>query len=343
MSKKETVMRCHTVGLVVTLALSMLAASHAAAAPPAGKIPRIGYLQVGASPLPEPDPLLNAFREGLRALGWVEGQNLAIEFRQAEGRLDRLPALAAELVQVPEDVIFATSGDAFYAAKDATTTIPIVFQGLGDLVAEGLVASLARPGGNFTGVSLTTGNDLGGKRLHLLREAVPGVTRVAVFWQPRLGGLPWEETAGGQALHAAAQALGMQLHAVKAQSPTDFEDAFATMTREGAEALYVAPSTLFFTQRQHLMALALERRLPTMHGRAEVAEAGGLMAYGPNLADAFRRAAAYVDKILRGAKPGDLPIEQPMHFELVINLKTAEALGLTLPPTLVFQADKVIK
>src|SRR5262245_15563969 len=157
MSKKETVMRCHTVGLVVTLALSMLTASHAAAAPPAGKIPRIGYLLYGTPPPTEPDPLLNAFREGLRALGWVEGQNLAIEFRQAEGRLDRLPALAAELVQLPVDVIFATGSEAFYAAKDATTTIPIVFQGLGDLVAGGLVASLARPGGNFTGASWTTG------------------------------------------------------------------------------------------------------------------------------------------------------------------------------------------
>jgi putative ABC transport system substrate-binding protein len=340
-SKKETAMRCHPVGLVVTLALSMLVASLAAGAQPAGKVPRIGWLQLNAPPT-EPRPSIEAFREGLRALGWVEGQNIAIEHRWAEGRLDRLPALAAELVRLPVDVLFAGSAEAFNAAKDATTTIPIVFRGVGDVIAGGVVASLARPGGNFTGLSVTTGAELEGKRLQLLKEAVPGVTRVAVLWHPRQV-LSWGDTSGGQAVQVAAQALGVQRQVVQAQSPADFEGAFAAMTREGAEALYVHPASMFFMHSQRLMALALERRLPTISWRAQMAEAGGLMAYGPNLADEFRRAAAYVDKILRGAKPGDLPIEQPTKFDLVINLKTAQALGITIPPSLLVFADEVIQ
>ena len=333
-------MRCYTVGLVVTLALSMLAAS-LATAQPAGKVPRIGWLQLDAPPT-GPTPSIDAFRAGLRALGWVEGQNIAIEHRWAGGRLDRLPALAAELVRLPVDVIFAGTGEAFSAAKDATTTIPIVFRGVGDVVAAGWVASLARPGGNSTGLSVTTGNDLEGKRLQLLKEAIPGVTRVAVLWHPRQV-LSWEDSREGKALQAAAQALGVQLQVVKAQSPADFDGAFEAMTREGAEALLVATAALFFDNRQRLMALAFERRLPTVSWRSQMAVAGGLMAYGPNLLDEYRRAAAYVDKILRGAKPGDLPIEQPTKFELVINLKTAKALGITMPPSLLLLADEVIQ
>jgi putative ABC transport system substrate-binding protein len=325
----------------VTLALAILMAPLATAAQPAGKFPRLGWLQLNTPPT-EPNPSFDAFREGLRELGWVEGQNLAIEYRWAEERRDRLPALAAELVRLPVDVIFASTGEAFNAARDATTTIPIVFRGVGDVVALGLVASLAQPGGNFTGLSLTTGVELGGKRLQLLKEAVPGVTRVAVLWRPGQV-LSWEDSLGGKAAQAAAQALGVQLQVVQAQSPDDFDGAFEAMTREGAEALYVTSASLFFVHRQRLMALALERRLPTISWRAQMAEAGGLMAYGPNLDDEFRRAAAYVDKILRGAKPGDLPIEQPMRFDLVINLKTAQALGLTIPPVVLFQADEVIR
>jgi putative ABC transport system substrate-binding protein len=334
-------MWCNALGWIVTLTLSLLVAPLAAEAQPVSKVRRIGWLSVG-HPHSGPNPYLDAFREELRELGWVEGQNLAIEYRFAEGRPEQLPALAAELVRLRVDVIFASTSREVQAAKDATTTIPIVFRGATDarLDAWG-ITSLARPGGNLTGLTMTS-EGYEQKRLELLTRAVPGVTRVAVLVDPAPGQRSLEETATVQALRAVAQALGVQLQFVEAKRPEDFDGAFA-MTRERAEALYVTISVTFFQHHPRLMALALERRLPTMYWRAELAEAGSLMSYGSSLVDDFRRAAAYVGKILRGAKPGDLPIERPMKFELVINLKTAQALGLTIPPTLLFEADKVIR
>jgi putative ABC transport system substrate-binding protein len=334
-------MWCNAIGWIVTLTLSLLVAPLAAEAQPASKVYRIGYLGVGHPPS-GPNPYLDAFGEGLRELGWVEGQNIAIEYRWAEGRPEQLPALAAELVRLGVDILFTSTGREVRAAKDATTTIPIVFRGLGSGLLPGLgITSLARPGGNLTGLTISSGGD-GGKRLELLKSAIPGVTRVAVL----VDSAPWlslEDSPIVKSLQAVAPALGVQLQLVEAKRPDDLEGAFAVMTREQAEALYVAPSVMFFEHHDRLMALALERRLPTMHWRAELAEAGSLMAYGSSIVDEYRRAAAYVDKILRGAKPGDLPIERPMKLELVINLKTAQALGLVIPSTLLFQATKVIR
>jgi putative ABC transport system substrate-binding protein len=290
-------------------------------------------------------PNLEAFREGLRVLGWVEGENLVIEYRWAGIRDDRLPALAAELVRLPVDVIFATPDVAAHAAKNATTTIPIVFRGHPDPVGRELITSLAQPGGNITGLS-TMLTELSGKRLELLKEAVPEVTRVAVLWNPaspRHTQPGLEQTLAWTETQRAAHALGVQLQLVAAEGPDAFDRAFAAMTRERAEALVVLPHVLFGTHRRRLIALAAERRLPTIFWRGFFAEDGALMAYGPNLRDEYRHAAAYVDKILKGTKPGDLPVEQPTTFELVINLKTAQALGLTIPSSLLFQATEVIR
>ena len=304
--------------------------SHAQAG---AKMPRIGIL----TPNFDPRSPFEAFRQGLRDLGYVEGQSIALEYRFAEGKAERLPALAAELVRLKVDVIVADAGAAARAAQHATETIPIVCTAFFDPVGQGFIASLARPGGNITGLSF---NDaaLMGKRLELLKEVVPGVTRVGYLWHTApITARSLQET------ERAARALGLQLHPVEVREPYPFDQAFATMAEAHADALLMQPSGLFFTRRTEIVDLAVQTRLPGIFDVREFAEAGGLMAYGNSLPAVFYRVATYVDKILKGAKPAELPVEQAMKFELVINLKTAKALGLTIPPTLLFQADEVIQ
>ena len=284
--------------------------------------------------------LTEAFRQGLRDLGYIEGGNVVIESRDAEGKLERLPALAAELVALKVDVIVAPSTPAALAAKQATRTLPIVFAAVADPVARGLVTSLARPGGNVTGSS-NLAPELVGKRLEQLKQAVPGVNRVAVLWQPGIAGRTEKDMVN--AAEVAAQALGVRLQFVEARGPADFDRAFSEMTGARAGALTLLGSGMFFIERRRLVDLAATNRLPAVYGLREYVDAGGLMSYGPNSADLYRRAATYVDRLLKGAKPGDLPIEQPTRFELVINLKTAKALGLTIPTSLLARADQVIE
>jgi len=323
---------------MLTLAFAILAVPLPPLAQPPAKVPRIGVLLLGAS---SDNPyLLDAFRQGLRELGWVEGQNIAIEARYAEGEPARLAALAAEFVRMKVDVILAPNPLAARAAQHATTELPIVMVGVGDAVGLGLVTSLARPGGNLTGLSEQYA-DLVLKWLELLKEAVPQASRVGVLTMSTLWPVqsePW------QALQQAAQTMRVTLHRVEVHEPSDFESAFAGMTQEHVEALLVLPHPLVFQHRTPLVTLAAERQLPTIWGPfRECVDAGGLMAYGPSLRAQYQRAAYYVDRLLKGAKPGDLPVEQPMKFELVINLKTAKALGLTIPPTLLMLADEVIR
>jgi putative ABC transport system substrate-binding protein len=320
-----------------TLAGGLLAAPLAAEAQQAAKVARIGWLANTAA-LPH---LREAFLQGLRDLGYVEGRNVVIEYRNAEGKSDRLPALAAELVALKVDVIVAPPTVAALAAKHATKTIPIVFAGAADPVTDGLVTSLARPGGNVTGLSSLT-PELVGKRLEQLTQAVPGVTRVAALWQPGGAGERTDrDTLKGA--DVAARALGVRLQVVDARGPEDFDRAFSDMTRARAGALTVLGSAMFNSERRRLVNLAAKHRLPAVYQWREFVDTGGLMSYGANLADLNRRAAVYVDKILKGAKPGDLPVEQPTKFELAINLKTAKALGLTIPQSVLGRADEVIQ
>jgi putative ABC transport system substrate-binding protein len=327
----------------VAIALSpMGATAHAQEykAQQAAKVARIGYLatnHLAASP----SHLHEAFRQGLRDLGYVEGRNVVIEYREAGGKLERLPALAAELVALKVDVIVAPTTVSALAAKQATKTLPIVFFGANDPVTSGLVTSLARPGGNVTGLSGVS-PELVGKCLELLTQAVPEVSRVAVLWQPGASGERTEKDVLKGA-EVAVRALGVRLQVVEARGPTDFERAFSNMTRARAGALTVWTTAMFVQERGRLVALAAKNRLPTVYTLREFVDAGGLMAYGHSQADLNRRAATYVDKILKGAKPADLPVEQPTKFDLVINLKTAKALGLTIPPSLLGRADEVIQ
>jgi putative ABC transport system substrate-binding protein len=279
-----------------------------------------------------------AFRQGLRELGYVEGKTITLEFRFAPGQAERLPALAAELVQLPVDVILTDTGVAAQAAKNATAAIPIVMGTSGDPVRDGLVTSLARPGGNVTGLTLHD-PELSGKRLELLREAMPGVTQMAVFWNPSTPG----HHHALRVSEAAAQVLHLHLQPVGVSSPDEIEAAFATVTSAGADVLVTLADAMLWNQRRRIAGLAGTDRLPTFFPEREFVEAGGLMAYGSNVPANFHRAAAYVDKILKGTKPADLPVEQPAKLELVINLKTAKALGLTLPPSFLFRADEVIR
>ena len=320
---------------VLLITLALLVASLTAAAQPPTPVHRIGYL-LGTTRAQE--PALEAFMEGMRALGYVEGQNLVMEYRAAEGQYERLPALAAELVRLPVDVLLAAITPAALAARDATTTIPIVMAGVGDPVGSGLVASLARPGGNVTGLT-SLQSELIGKELEFLKAVLPTVSRVAVLWNPAnqaaVLAMPGAE--------AAAQRLGVQLHFVEARGPEALDRAFAAMTQAHAEALLVMGDRVFVEHRRRLAELAAMSRLPTMHNIRPFVEAGGLMAYGPSPSDIRRRAAVYVDKLLKGATPADLPVEQPTTYELVINLKTAQALGLTISPAVLFQATEVIR
>ena len=302
----------------IALVGGIVGAPLAAEAQQAAKVARIGYLSGNLAAGPH---LQEAFRRGLRDLGYVEGRNVVIEYRDAEGKFERLPALAAELVALKVDVILASAAPQALAAKQATTTLPIVFCAAPDPVETGLVTSLARPGGNVTGLSMLT-PELVGKRLELLTQAVSGVSRVAVLWQP---GVPGERTDKDMVkeAEAAARAMGVQPQFVEARGPADFDRAFSDMTTARAGALIVVGSSMFFNERRRLVDLAAKNRLPAVYPLREYVDAGGLLVYGPNLADLYRRAATYVDKILKGAKPADLPVEQPTKFELVINLKTA--------------------
>jgi putative ABC transport system substrate-binding protein len=316
----------------------LLAAPFAAEAQQTAKIRRIGYLAANLAASPH---LEQAFRRGLRELGYEEGRSLVIEERSADGRLERLPALAAQLVGMKVDVVVTGGGTlAALAAKQATQTLPIVMIAVGDPVASGLVASIARPGGNVTGLSVDS-PELVGKWLDLLAQAVPGVGRVAFLWQPDAVGDRTERIIRKEA-ELAAQKLGMLVQFVQARGPADIDRAFAEMINARADAVTVWAGPTFLDERQRLVELAAKAKLPAIFAFRDFVDDGGLMSYGPNLSDLFRRAASYVDRILKGAKPGDVPVEQPTRLELVINSKTAKALGLTLPPSLLARADMVM-
>ncbi len=322
--------------LAIILTAVILYCSHLAEAQQAGKVPRIGYLG-GGSPSSNA-PFTEAFRQGLRELDYVEGKNIVIEWRFAGGQEDRLAALAADLVRLKADIIVAGGGIAALAAKNATKTIPIVMTSDADPIGSGFIASLARPGGNITGLTnLITG--LSGKRLEFLKEAIAGISRVGVIWNPESP----PSTAAFKETQMAVTALGLQLQSLEMRGPNDFEGAFQAATKGRAGALTVLSDSVMFAHRTRILELAAKHRLPTMHTQSLWVEDGGLMSYGTNFIDLRRRAATYVDKILRGTKPADLPVEQPTKFELVINLKAAKQIGLTIPPNVLARADKVIK
>jgi len=328
------------IGLAVIFAVSLIFASLSAEGQPAGKTPKIGVLAGGArAGTPDGQYLWDAFLQGLRAKGYVEGQNIAIEWRYARAGVPRLPDLAAELVRLGVDLIVVGGGDpANLAAKEATGTIPIVVAVSTDPVGTRLITSLARPGGNVTGLSIQA-SEGAGKRLELLKEAAPRASRVAVLWNTAHAGkvIEFRET------QVAARALGMTLQSVEVRGPHDFDRAFSAIAAGRPDALIVFSETLTLAHRQRIVDFAARSGLPMISETSEFAVAGGLLTYGASLPDLFRRAATYVDKILKGAKPGDLPVEQPTKFDLVINLKTATALGLTIPPTLLLRADQVIQ
>ena len=321
---------------VAALALAAPVTSFAQAHP--AKIPRIGYLQP-VVPQNNSSPLLEDFRQGLRDLGYIEGNNIQLEIRWGEGKLERLPALAAELVRMKVDVIVAMGSPSVWAAKQATQTIPIVMPVSSDPVGDGIVASLARPGGNITGLS-GMAPELGTKRLQLLKEVFPKLLRpAAVLWNPDYVGMRarWRQIEG------AAPAMGMGVRSVEIRDSRELEQALAALERERPAALVLLADPLTLSQRLRIVEFATQERLPAIYEVSQFVDAGGLMSYGPNVDDMVRRSAIYVDKILKGAKPADLPIEQPQKFELVINLKTAKALGITIPQSVLLQADRVIE
>jgi putative ABC transport system substrate-binding protein len=318
------------VWLIVALTLGMFASSPTADAQKLERIPRLGVLS------PSTDSFLDALRQGLRDLGYIEGRNISVEYLSAEGRVDRLTDLAAELVRMKVDIIVTVTPAGVRAAKEATARIPIVMVAVDDAVEQGFVTSLAKPGGNITGASTLT-PELSGKRLELLKEASPKTSRVAVL----------REAVGGasslRATVAAGRALGLQLQILELRDPNELESAFAAMTRERAGALDVLPGLMITTYMRQIVELAAETRLKTIFPDIRFVESGGLMSYGPGLPEMYRRAATYVDKILKGAKPSELPVEQPTKFELVINLKTAKQIGVTIPQSVLIKADRVIQ
>ena len=318
------------------LSVILIALGFPAGAQQAKKVPVIGFLGGESSSFYA--VRIDAFRQGLNELGYIEGKNIVIEYRYAGGKLDRLPALAKELVGAKPDVIVAATTPSVLAAKQATNTIPIVFVSIADPVASGLVASLARPGENITGLTVLV-PELSGKRLELLKEAIPSVIRVAALWNPANPAqeLVWKE------IQAAAQELRLQLQSLEVRSANDFDIAFEAVLRERTQALIPSPEPLINTQLKRIVEFAAKNRLPAMYGGPEVVDAGGLMSYAPNHTDHYRRTATYVDKILKGTKPADLPVEQPTKFEFVINLKTAKQIGLTIPPNVLARADRVIR
>ena len=322
-------------GILRTLVLGTIVFPPLATAQQPARVPRIGVLSPGSR---GPSPLLDAFRQGLRELGYVEGQNVAIGWRFAEGKTDRLAELAAELVRLRVDVILTINTPATEAAKNAASTIPIVFTFVADPVGFGLVPSLARPGRNLTGLTTITA-ELSGKRLELLKETLPKVSRVAVLWNsPSKGAaMVFRETEG------AGRQLGVQLQDVGVRGAEEIPRAFEAATRGRAGALLVIDDLMISSHQRRILDLAVKRRLPVISTHSDFAESGGLMSYGTKLPDQFRRAATFVDKILKGTKPADLPVEQPMRFELVINMKTAKALGIRFPPSIIVRADQVIQ
>jgi putative ABC transport system substrate-binding protein len=316
--------------IVVVLTLGRLTSLPAADSQQLGKMPRVGLLS------PSADFFLITFRQGLRELNYIEGRNISLEYRSAEGRANRLFDLAAELVHLKVNVMVTITSPGVRAAKQATTTIPIVMVGVDDAVEQGFVASLARPGGNITGTSWLN-PELSGKRLELLKETFPKVSRVAVLR---------EAVGGASSLRAtmeAARVLGVHLQILELRDPNELDSAFAAMTRERVGALDVLPGLMITGYMRQIVDLAAKARLPVIFPDGQFVESGGLMSYGPSVPDLYRCAATYVDKILKGAKPADLPVEQPTTFELVINLKTAKQSGLTIPPNVLARADKVIK
>jgi putative ABC transport system substrate-binding protein len=324
---------------VEVIAGGLLAAPLAAQAQPAGKVPKVGFLWIGSPGIPS--PFIESFENGLRDLGWVKGQNVTVEYRYADGKAERFPDLAAELVRLPVDVMVAPPAPATLAAKAATATIPIVFTLGADPVAFGVLASLRPQGGNITGLTELT-PELTPKRLGLLKEIMPALTRVAILFQP--GTLRAETFAHlVEEAEDTERSLGLQLQIVRARAASDLEPAFDEMAKQRAEALVVLMSPTFNAQTKRIADLAGKHRLPTIYEWRAFTAAGGLMSYGADFNDIYRRAAGYVDKILKGAKPADLPVEQPTKFELVINLKTAKTLGLTIPQSLLGRADEVIQ
>jgi ABC-type uncharacterized transport system substrate-binding protein len=313
----------------------------AARAQQAAKIPRIGYLVTGSLESPEARPTIDAFRQGLRQLGYADGRNIVIEYRSADGKIERFRGLAAELVSLNPDLIVASNTPAAIAARQATSTIPIVVPVMGDPVEDGLVAGLAQPGGNVTGFTFIA-PELTAKRMQLLKDALPNVSHVAGLWHPGAYG---ERTMSEmlKATEATAQMLGVQLQLVAVRSAEELDGAFAMMVKERAEALFLFPSPMFFYERRRIMELAAAHRLPSMSQAREFVELGGLIAYGANINDLVRRSTIYVDRILKGARPADLPVEQPTRFELVINLKAAKDLAIEVPLSLLIRADEVIE
>ena len=319
--------------VVAVILLAMAIIAHAQQ--PAKKVPRIGVLRLGSPP----EPQIDAFRQRLRDLGHVEGKNISFEYRYADGKLDRLPELAAELVRLKVDVIFTPNATVAKVAMQASSTIPIIFANAGDPVGNGIVASLARPGGNATGLANIT-EELSGKRLELLKQALPTVSHVAALWAT--SSLPTDKLSIDETL-AASRPLKMRVQVLKVQEPEEFEGLFATARKDGATAMTVLRSPFLNLHQKTLVDLAIKYRLPGIYEAQGFVDKGGLMSYGVNGLDMYRHAATYVDKILKGAKPTDLPVEQPTKFELVINLKTAKQLNLTIPQSVLFRADRVIK
>jgi len=324
--------------LLLALGAAALGSPLTAHAQPQGKVWRVGFLSVVARPNSDEFGGFGAFPQGMRELGYIEGKNLIIEWRFADGKHDRLPGLAAELVHLKVDVIVATGTQSISAAQKATSTVPVVMTGVGDPVGFGFVKSLARPGGNITGLS-NLNVDLGPKRLEMLLAMVPKLSRVAVLVNPANP----NHTTVLKTIQAAAQKSRARILPVEARTPQEIEDAFSIMTRNRAGAVIVSADALFSQQRRRITELAAKNRLPTISVNRESVEAGGLMSYGESRAEIFRRVSTYVDKILKGAKPGDLPVEQPTKFELIINGKTAKTLGLKIPNSLLVSADKVIE
>jgi len=321
------------IGLAVVLTVSLILAPFAAEAQQAGKVARLGVLLFGT---PATDPNLAAFVAGLRDLGYVEGRNLALEYRSAEGRPERVRELAVQVVSLKPDVIVVLGGDMVPFVKDATSTIPVVMLTSQDPVEAGVVTSFARPGANLTGVAFVS-SETAGKRLQFLKEAVPSLTRVAVLWNPDHRDPEYRD------IEAAARRLGVHIQSLEARRPEDFDGAFQSATRARAEALMVVSSRFMNLSRSRILEFVSKQRIPLVTGWGPWVRAGGLLSYGPDLDALMKRAASHVDKILKGAKPADLPIEQPTKFELVINLKTAKALGLTIPQSVLGRADQVIE
>jgi len=329
-------MRKKIIGLA--LAAMLLALSFPVQAQQPAKIPRIGFVSGRGEPTATtPDPSADAFRQGLRDLGYIEGKNISIEYRYAEGKLDRIPGIVAELVQLKVDVIVSPVGAAIRAAKQATKSMPIVMVITGDPVATGYIDSLARPGGNITGVT-QLGRELSGKRLELFKEAIPGISRVGVLWDPTAVSTAFRD------YEFAARALKIPLQSLEVRGPNpDLEGAFRDAAKGRVSALVTARTTALIPYSKKIVGLALKNRLPSMFERSEYVDLGGLMSYSNVATDAYRRAAVYVDKILKGTKPADLPVEQPMKFEFVVNLKTAKQIGVTIEPNVLVRANRVIR